>query len=110
MTTGKYNLNPLQLASAILLIAAFLVYAVYLVQAIYVERALFADGAFFFVALLSNENHWPIVDDSKHIRLFVNTINQFPIALALKSGITSLRTLKVLFGAGLFLTPLLSYF
>lgn len=85
-------------------------YASYLVQAIHFERGLYADGSNFFVELLSQNKAWPIADDPKHIRLFANIVNQFPIAVALQSGVESLRTLKLLFGAGLFLGPILVYF
>lgn len=111
MSETKYNFNPARLEFVVLLpVVAFVVYIAYLAQAIYVERALYADGANFFVELLSKERIWPIADDSKHIRLFVNALNQFPIVLALESGVTSLRALKILFGAGLFLVPVIIYF
>ncbi|WDH21146.1 hypothetical protein [Pseudomonas chlororaphis] len=85
-------------------------YAAYLFQAIYLERGLYADGSNFFVELLSQNKPWPIADDPKHIRLFANMINQFPIAVALQFGVENLRILKLLFGAGLFLGPILVYF
>lgn len=110
MTTDKYRSNSVRLALMLLPIAAFIIYVAYLIQAIHVERALYADGANFFVELLSKDRAWPIADDSKHIRLFVNIINQFPAVLALKLGVTSLHTLNIFFGAGLFLFPLFFYF
>lgn len=110
MTTDKYISKLIRLALMLLPVAAFIIYVAYLIQAIYVERALYADGANFFLGLLSKAHSWPIVDDSKHIRLFVNIINQFPTVFALKLGVTSLYTLKILFGAGLFLFPLFFYF
>lgn len=111
LSETKYNFNPVRLVFVVLLpVVAFVVYVAYLAHAICVERALYADGANFFVELLSKERIWPIADDSKHIRLFVNALNQFPVVLALESGITSLRTLKILFGAGLFLVPVIIYF
>ena len=108
MSDIKFNETPiLQRLIFFLMVAACAVYTTYLFQAIYVERALYADGANFFVELLSKERLWPIADDSKHIRLFVNVLNQMPMVLALKLGVTSLRCLRILFGAGLFLVCLL---
>jgi hypothetical protein len=101
--------NTTNWISKFLLIAAIIFYATYLLSAIFIERALYADGSNFFVNLLINAQHWPIADDSKHIRLFINLINQFPTAVALESGVTDIQTLKVLFGAGLFLMPPVFY-
>ena len=106
----KHNLKPVILRFVFLVpVVAFFIYSTYLAHAIYVERALYADGANFFVELLSKDRTWPIADDSKHIRLFVNFLNQFPVVFALQSGVTSLRVLKIFFGAGLFLIPLCLY-
>ncbi len=111
MSEIKKKFNPLRLEFVVLLPAvAIVVYVAYLAQAIYVERALYADGANFFVELLSKKRFWPIADDSWHIRLFVNVVNQFPVVLALELGVTSLRTLKILFGVGLFLGSVVVYF
>lgn len=90
-------------------VIAFFIYVAYLFQAIYVERALYADGANFFIEILTKDSSWPIADDANHIRLFVNVLNQSPVVIALDYGVTNLRTLKILFGAGLFLTPLFFY-
>ena len=84
-------------------------YLLHLCTAVVAERALYSDGAHFFTGLLAREFAWPFVDDWKHIRLFVNYINQFPAALAIKAGVHDLRVLKLLFGAGLFFTPVLIY-
>lgn len=84
-------------------------YSAHLLIAIYTERALYADGANIFITLLSKEFTWPVADDSKHIRLLVNILNQAPLALGLKLGLEDLRALKLLFGAGLFLVPTLAY-
>ncbi|MCB0361311.1 MAG: hypothetical protein KDD35_01230 [Bdellovibrionales bacterium] len=103
--------DPLKQASIFCLATAALVYLGYLIHAINVDRVLFADGANFFVKLLTTRDYsWLVADDPKHIRLFVNSINQFPVALALDLGIVDLRILKLLFGAGLFLTPLIFQF
>lgn len=106
----KYSFFLKKCALVSLPLIAFIVYATYLFQAIHVERALYADGANFFVELLSKDSAWPIADDSKHIRLFVNILNQAPVVLALEFGVTSLRSLRIFFGVGLFLTPLFFYF
>ncbi len=87
-------------------VCAGALYAFHLAAAIFTERALAVDGANFLLNLLSREFAWPLFDDGKHIRLVVNLINQFPAALAIKAGVEDLRMLKLLFGAGFFLTPL----
>jgi hypothetical protein len=110
LTTDKCSTRLLKQALMSLMITAFVIYAAYLIQAIYVDRALYADGANFFVELLTKTISWPVADDSKHIRLFVNIINQFPLVLALKSGIDELNELRLFFGAGLFLAPICFYF
>ena len=84
-------------------------YLLHVCTAILAERVLYADGVVFFLSLLSREFPWPMFDDGKHIRLLVNYINQFPLALAIKAGVVDLRTLKLLFGVGLFLVPLAIY-
>ena len=86
-------------------ILAGLLYALHLVAAIWTERALAVDGANFFLNLLNDAPAWPLFDDRKHIRLVANVLNQFPASLAIKAGIEDLPTLKLLFGAGLFLVP-----
>lgn len=109
MITDKYSKGPAKLALTLLMMAAIIIYAAYLVQAIYAGRALYADGANFFVELLTKTSSWPVADDSKHIRLFVNIINQLPIVIALKTGVTDLPALRIYFGMGLFLMPLCFY-
>lgn len=109
VNANKFGLALRKWIPELLPIIAIIVYAVYLCQAIYVGRALYADGANFFVEILSKDYSWPIADDSKHIRLFVNVLNQFPVALALSVGITSLPILRILFGVGLFLIPISLY-
>jgi hypothetical protein len=90
-------------------IFAFIAYAGYLIQSVLVERVLYADGANFFVGLLSKEYAWPYFEDPKHLRLLVNVLNQLPVSIAIELGETSLRVLKLLFGAGAFFTPLALY-
>ncbi|WP_312838131.1 hypothetical protein [Pantoea piersonii] len=109
MTTDKYRVGLVRVAITLLMVTAIIIYAAYLIQAIHAGRALYADGANFFVELLSKKSSWPVADDSKHIRLFANILNQFPVVFAIKSGVTNLQTLKIFFGAGLFLTPLCFY-
>lgn len=109
MNTNQYGQNLIKWLPLFLPVVAFIIYTAYLLQAIYVERALYADGANFFIEILTKDSSWPIADDHNHIRLFVNILNQLPIVLALDFGVTSLRALKIFFGAGLFLTPLFFY-
>lgn len=89
--------------------AAAGLYLLHLCAAVVVERALYTDGAHFFLGLLRRDFTWPFADDPKHIRLFVNYLNQIPAAAAIKAGVEDLRTLKLLFGAALFFTPLAIY-
>ena len=84
-------------------------YLFHLYAAVVAERALYSDGAHFFTGLLAREFAWPFVDDPDHIRLFVNYINQFPAALAIKAGVHDLRVLKILFGTALFCMPIIIY-
>lgn len=97
------------LFSLLCLAGAGALYLLHLGAAVVAERALYSDGAHFFTSLLRRDFAWPVVDDPKHIRLFVNYINQFPAALAIKAGLQDLRALKLLFGASLFLTPIAIY-
>jgi hypothetical protein len=106
MKLGRPNISFFVLSCV--LVSLFL-YGAYIVTALVTERALFADGANFFVGMLRRSFDWPFNDDGKHIRLLVNGLNQFPLALALKMRLTSLPALKLLFGAGLFFTPILAY-
>lgn len=105
-----FNVGTLKCLALVLAASACVVYAVYLGQAIHVERALFADGSNFFVDLLSQKKIWPVADDPKHIRLLANAVNQLPLVVALKFGVEDLRTLKLLFGAGLFTSSVMVYF
>ena len=89
--------------------AAAGLYLLHLCAAVLAERALYTDGSHFFLGLLRRDLVWPVTDDPKHIRLFVNYINQFPVVAAIKLGLQDLRTLKLLFGAALFFTPLAIY-
>lgn len=84
------------------------IYVIYIVTAIVSNRSLYADGADFYVSVVNNlNNFWPYFDDSKHIRLFVNLINQFPISLALSLGIRRMDILRILFGTPLFINNLI---
>lgn len=104
-----FNVGALKYFALVLAASACVIYAIYLGQAIHVERALFADGSNFFVDLLSQKNIWPVADDPKHIRLLANALNQLPLVVALKFGVEDLRTLKLLFGAGLFTGSVVVY-
>jgi hypothetical protein len=86
---------------------ALVLFAVHLLDAIAADRALFADGANFFVLFVTSAAAWPVADDAKHMRLFANLINQLPLALSWLAGLRSLPLLRLLFGAGLFVTPVL---
>jgi hypothetical protein len=109
LSANLHRFQSIRMFSILLSTVALIIYAAYLVHAIYVDRALYADGANFFIELLTNDSSWPIADDSKHIRLFVNILNQLPVVLALDFGVTNLRALRILFGVGLFITPLIFY-
>lgn len=97
---------PVRTGFIILLgIAAGALYVAHLATAIFAERVLAVDGANFLLNLLRQEHLWPLMDDGKHMRLVANVLNQFPVALAIKTGVEDLRVLKLLFGAGNFLMP-----
>lgn len=84
---------------------AALSYFFYLFTAVLFQRILYADGSFFLTTLLSRDFPlWPYSDDFKHIRLFVNLLNQFWAAAYLKFGFNDLQTFQVLFGAGYYFT------
>lgn len=72
------------------------------------HRAFYADGAYFFANLLNRQGPWFLTDDSKHMRLFANFVSQFPVSLGLKIGVTDLEILRILFGFGVFFSPLLA--
>lgn len=109
MKNHIFNSTSLKLPTIILSSLACLLYLAYLGQAIHLERALYADGANFFVELLTQKQSWPVANDPVHIRLIVNFINQFPAAVALLLNVEDIRSLKLFFGSGLFLTPILAY-
>ncbi|MDQ8153466.1 MAG: hypothetical protein P3B98_02285 [Gemmatimonadota bacterium] len=85
------------------------VYGAHLCYAIISDRALFSDGAQFFIRLITSTAPWPVFDDSVHIRLLVNVLNQWPVSLARMVGVEDIPTLRRLFGASLFLQPALLY-
>ncbi|MVX62874.1 hypothetical protein GKZ28_04045 [Clostridium chromiireducens] len=88
--------------------ASISIYLIYIITAILSNRALYADGSDFFVRIVNNRNNfWPYFDDSKHIRLFANLINQFPTALALHLGVRNMEILRILFGTPLFINNLI---
>lgn len=77
-------------------ICSFLGYAL---DATWHSRALYADGAFFYADILSQ---FAPFDDSKHIRLLVNAINQWPLVLMLHAGVVDPFFLRLAFNAPLF--------
>lgn len=85
------------------------VYGAHLCYAIISDRALFSDGAQFFIRLITSTAPWPVFDDSVHIRLLVNVLNQWPVSLARMVGVEDIPTLRLLFGASLFIQPALLY-
>ena len=105
----RFRIHILPFALLCLGAAAAGLYLLHLCAAVLAERALYSDGSHFFTSLLRRDFGWPFADDPKHIRLFVNYINQFPVAMAIKAGVEDLRTLKLLFGAALFFTPIIIY-
>lgn len=77
-------------------IACFFAYAF---DATWHSRALYADGAFFYADILSQ---FAPFDDSKHIRLLVNVLNQSPLLLLLNLGVVDPFWLRLAFNAPLF--------
>ena len=89
--------------------ASILTFLFYLCFAVYVHRGFFYDGSNFYVGLLSKKFIWAVWNDPQHMRLFANYFNQFPISLAIFTGVTDLPLLRFLFNFGLFFIPLLIY-
>lgn len=83
-------------------------YLLHLLLAVCVDRSLYADGAFFFVGNITSSGY-PLVNDGKHIRLFVDFLSQAPLSLGSLLGVTDLGVLRTLFGLGLFLFPVCLY-
>jgi hypothetical protein len=101
------NINERKIYKSIFIISVS-IYFIYIFTAIASSRFLYADGADFYVSIINNlNNFWPYFDDSQHIRLFVNLINQLPISLALICGIRRMDILRILFGAPLFINNLI---
>lgn len=90
-------------------LVAIAVYGGHLCYAMLSDRALFSDGANFFANLIASSARWPVSDDAKHIRLLVNALNQWPVSAARALGVQHLAGLRLLFGAGLFLQPVILY-
>lgn len=78
-------------------------FAIYAGWAICTSRGFYADGSFFFVHIVTTAEALNYFDDSKHIRLFINLVNQFPLILLTKMGVAEPATLRVAFNTPLFL-------
>jgi hypothetical protein len=75
------------------------------VHAIATDRLLFGDGAVFFLNMVSMngvEEPTFVANDGKHMRLYVNKVTQSLAIGAVQYGVTDVKTLKVLYGIGLF--------
>jgi hypothetical protein len=80
-----------------------ILYISHLYFAIIFNRGFYLDGAYFFVSGINNaQNFWPHFDDAQRNRLFMNLLNQLPLSVALKIGITDLDLLRLLFNLPLF--------
>ncbi|QDD01781.1 hypothetical protein FIT69_04240 [Candidatus Methylopumilus planktonicus] len=80
-----------------------------MLNSIYVDREMYLDGSNFFTGMLSKTTQWPYWNDDWHNRIFVNYLNQFFMVLGIKVGVTSLKSLKYLYGFGLFFTSFFIY-
>jgi hypothetical protein len=89
------------------LAVAVLALGVQVCDAILADRALFADGSHFFLSWRVAPSPWTVANDEQHPRLFVNALHQSAAMVARASGVTDLRWLRLLFGAGMFVVPLL---
>lgn len=91
----------------ILLAVAVLALGVQVCDAIIADRALFADGSHFFLTWRAAPSPWTVTNDVYHPRLFVNALHQSTAMMARAAGVSDLRWLRLLFGAGMFAVPLL---
>jgi hypothetical protein len=89
-----------------------LLFSVYRGTAITENRALFADGAVFFMMVTNNNGvgkPWQTMEDPKHIRLWAQAIIQAPLIAGLKLGIKDIPSLRLLYGIGVVMLPMLGW-
>ncbi len=84
-----------------------LVCAVYLgclLFAILVKRSWYADGAEFFRSVLNRQYDalFPVANDANVLRPGINFLNQLPLILGLRLGISNITVLQILFAVPLF--------
>lgn len=88
-------------------IIAIAVYIVSIFYAIVVKRSYYADGADFLRTLINLRYHTvPLANDESVMRIGINFINQIPVIIALKVGVTNIDVLQFLFSLPLFIYEL----
>lgn len=87
-----------------LFVAATVIYIFSVLYAIIVKRSYYADGVNFLETLINQRYHtFPLANDASVMRIGINLINQIPVIIALKIGITDIDILQILFSIPLFL-------
>ncbi len=92
----------------LLLIVAIILFSIFIITSIITQRGLYADGVFFLLAIIdqASDPGYPIFDDSKHIRLFINFLNQLLPSLTVFFKIGNFQIINYLFNINIFLMPL----
>jgi hypothetical protein len=81
-------------------------------HAVAVDRHLFGDGSVFFLNVVHGnapDKPWFVFHDDKHMRYFMNAVDQAPLVLALKAGVTDVMTLRAVYGLSLFFMSMLGW-
>jgi hypothetical protein len=86
-------------------ILIFFLISAALFYSFFVDKQFCADGIHYFILILKNKTFTNIAPS----RILANFIDQWPIVLALKLGITNLSILSWLFALGLYLPYLLTF-
>ncbi|RZI85098.1 MAG: hypothetical protein EOP38_06355 [Rubrivivax sp.] len=98
-TNAGGNMSPWLRAWVMLSIAAFVGYVAY---ATVTSRAFYADGSAFYLSIVTTPEAFNHFDDSKHIRLLVNIVNQLPVMLLSKWDDAPPALLRMAFNFPLF--------
>src|SRR5215470_10436057 len=92
---GGDTMGPAVRVAAVALTAYFIAFLVY---AILAERGFAGDGSHYFLAQLQR----PRVYSPEVSRWAANLLTEWPMLLAMRAGVTDIRTLSWLFGFGLY--------
>lgn len=97
----RHNLSPTTLTASAMITGVFSCAAL----AVSVGRPLYADGAYYLLSILASR-------DLPHFawtRIGATLITQTPLILAMRVGVSDITWLAYIFGAGLFLPPVLAF-